>query len=171
MTPSRVTNENGLLDNVLCTTQDKNTVVQFRCRSVPYCIAFTQITKRRAYTKIMDGPRESFYSSIMFFSTAGELLLCVSPRLLFLIRKEQYSSLHLKLHLHHRRTFLNTLVLFLFLKSKNMRRKTSYVAIMILSATDLTVVTIVIQPCFYLSDQSLKFWAHSVVCTAFVLVQ
>ena len=51
----------------------------------------------------MDGPRESFYSSIMFFSTAGELLLCVSPRLLFLIRKEQYSSLHLKLHLRHRR--------------------------------------------------------------------
>ena len=107
----------------------------------------------------MDSPRESFYSSIMFFSTAGELLLCVSPRLLFLIRKEQYSSLHLKLHLHHRRTFLNTMVLFLFLKSKNMRRKNSYVAIMILSATDLTVVTIVIQLCFYLR-QSLKLWAH-----------
>ena len=103
MTPSRVTNENGLLDIVLCTTQGKNTVGQFRCRSVPYCIVFTQLTKRTAYTKIMDGPRESFYSSIMFFSTAGELLLCVSPRLLFLIRKEQYSSLHLKLHLRHRR--------------------------------------------------------------------
>ena len=66
-------------------------------------------------------------------------------------------------------TFLNTMVLFLFLKSKNMRRKTSYVAIMILSATDLTVITIVIQPCFYLR-QSLKFWAHRVVCTAFVLI-
>ena len=56
-------------------------------------------------------------------------------------------------------TFLNTMVLFVFLKSKNLRRKNSYVAIMTLSATDLTVVTIVIQLCFYLR-QSLKLWAH-----------
>ena len=38
-------------------------------------------------------------------------------------------------------TFLNTLVLFVFLKSKNMRQKTGYLSIMILSATDLIVVT------------------------------
>ena len=38
-------------------------------------------------------------------------------------------------------TFLNTLVLFVFLKSKNMRQKSSYFCIMILSATDLIVVT------------------------------
>ena len=38
-------------------------------------------------------------------------------------------------------TFLNTLVLFVFLKSKKMRQKTSYFSIMILSATDLIVVT------------------------------
>ena len=39
------------------------------------------------------------------------------------------------------RNFLNTLVLFVFLKSKNMRQKTGYLSIMILSATDLIVVT------------------------------
>ena len=38
-------------------------------------------------------------------------------------------------------TFLNTMVLFVFLKSKNMRQKNSYFCIMILSATDLIVVT------------------------------
>ena len=38
-------------------------------------------------------------------------------------------------------TFLNTLVLLVFLKSKDMRRKTGYLSIMILSATDLIVVT------------------------------
>ena len=38
-------------------------------------------------------------------------------------------------------TFLNTLVLFVFLKSKKMRQKTSYFSIIILSATDLIVVT------------------------------
>ena len=38
-------------------------------------------------------------------------------------------------------TFLNTMVLFVFSKSKNMRQKTSYFCIMILSATDLLVVT------------------------------
>ena len=167
MTPSRVTNENGLLDIVLCTTQDKNTVVQFRCRSVPYCIAFTQKNKRRAYTKIMDGPRESFNSSIMFFSTTAELLLCVFCSSFV---KNSIAVCILNFIFAIAGTFLNTMVLFLFLKSKNMRRKNSYVAIMILSATDLTVITIVIQPCFYLR-QSLKFWAHRVVCTAFVLIQ
>ena len=39
-------------------------------------------------------------------------------------------------------TFLNTLVLFVFLKSKNMRQKTGYLSIMILSATDLVVTSI-----------------------------
>ena len=38
-------------------------------------------------------------------------------------------------------TSLNTMVLFAFLKSKNMRQKTCYLSIMILSATDLIVVT------------------------------
>ena len=38
-------------------------------------------------------------------------------------------------------TFLNTLVLFVFSKSKKMRQKNSYFFIMILSATDLVVVT------------------------------
>ena len=38
-------------------------------------------------------------------------------------------------------TFLNTLVLLVFLKTKNIRRKTSYFPIMILSATDVIVVT------------------------------
>ena len=40
-------------------------------------------------------------------------------------------------------TFLNTLVLFAFLKSKNMRRKNSYFCILVLSTTDLIVVTTV----------------------------
>ena len=38
-------------------------------------------------------------------------------------------------------TFLNTMVLFVFLKSKSLRQKNSYFCIMILSATDLIVVT------------------------------
>ena len=170
MTPSRVTNENGLFDIVLCTTQGENTVVQFRCGSVPYCIVFTQLTKRRAYTKIMNGPSESFNSSIMFLALlennicASLLVFCSS------FVKSSTAVCILNFIFAIAGTFLNTLVLFLFLKSKNMKRRNSYVAIMILSATDLTVVTIVIQPCFYLR-QSLKFWAHRVVCTAFVLIQ
>ena len=40
-------------------------------------------------------------------------------------------------------TFLNTLVLFVFSKSKKMRQKNSYFFIMILSATDLAAVTTV----------------------------
>ena len=47
-------------------------------------------------------------------------------------------------------TFLNTLVLFVFLKSKNMRQKNSYFSIMILSATDLIVVTSV--PAMFLAN-------------------
>ena len=48
-------------------------------------------------------------------------------------------------------TFFNTVVLFVFLKSKNMRRKTSCFSIMILSATDLIVVTSV--PAVFLGNK------------------
>ena len=104
----------------------------------------------------MDGPRESFNSSIMFFSTTAELLLCVFCSSFV---KNSIAVCILNFIFAIAGTFLNTMVLFVFLKSKNLRRKNSYVAIMTLSATDLTVVTIVIQLCFYLR-QSLKLWAH-----------
>ena len=64
-------------------------------------------------------------------------------------------------------TFLNTLVLFVFLKSKNMRQKSSYFCIMILSATDLIVL--VSLPCSYLV-RSLKFWAHRNAFPGFALL-
>ena len=88
------------------------------------------------------GLHKSFNSSTMFIEN------CSIGKGIFLIRSPSPSYLKsiiavciLNAIFGIVRNFLNTLVLFVFLKSKNMRQKTSYLSIMILSATDLIVVT------------------------------
>ena len=88
------------------------------------------------------GLHESFNSSTMFIEN------CSIGKGIFIIRSPSPSYLKsiiavciLNVIFGIVGTFLNTLVLFVFLKFKNMRQKTGYLSIMILSATDLIVVT------------------------------
>ena len=88
------------------------------------------------------GLHESFNSSTMFIEN------CSIGKGIFMIRSPPPSYLKsiiavciLNVIFGIVGTFLNTMVLFVFLKSRNMRQKTGYLSIMILSATDLIVVT------------------------------
>ena len=88
------------------------------------------------------GLHESFNSSTMFIEN------CSIGKGIFIIRSPSPSYLKsiiavciLNVIFGIVGTFLNTMVLFVFLKSRNMRQKTGYLSIMILSATDLIVVT------------------------------
>ena len=88
------------------------------------------------------GLHESFNSSTMFIEN------CSIAKGIFIIRSPSPSYLKsiiavciLNVIFGIVGTFLNTLVLFVFFKSKNMRQNTGYLSIMILSATDLIVVT------------------------------
>ena len=105
--------------------------------TVLHCIQSNN-QEKSIYVKILDGPRESFNSSIIFF----EHCFCASLTVVgSSIVKSSIALCILNFILDIAGTFLNTMVLFEFLKSKNMRRKPSYVDITILSATDLTVIT------------------------------
>ena len=86
------------------------------------------------------GLHESFNSSTMFIENCSKSHFIIrSPSPSYL--KSIIAVCILNVIFGIDGTFLNTLVLFVFLKSKNMRQKTGYLSIMILSATDLIVVT------------------------------
>ena len=88
----------------------------------------------------MVGPHESFNTSGMFV-THCSMNLSVPHSLPSSYVKCVIAACILIVIFGIVGTFLNTLVLFVFSKSKKMRQKNSYFFIMILSATDLVVVT------------------------------
>ena len=85
-------------------------------------------------------PHESFNSSGMFF-TYCSMNFNVLHSLSSSYVKSVIAACILIVIFGIVGTFLNTLVLFVFSKSKKMRQKNSYFSIMILSATDLVVTT------------------------------
>ena len=88
----------------------------------------------------MVGSHESFNSSGMFFTYCSmNFIILHSPSSSFV--KSSIAVCIVVVIFGIVGTFLNTLVLFVFSKSKKMRGKNSYFFIMILSATDLVVVT------------------------------
>ena len=98
------------------------------------------------------GLQESFISSTMFIENGSKSHFIIrSPSPSYL--KSIIAVCILNVIFGIDGTFLNTLVLFVFLKSKNMRQKTGYLSIMILSATDLIVVTSI--PAVFLTNATL----------------
>ena len=88
----------------------------------------------------MVGPHESFNTSGMFVTHCSmNFIILHSPSSSFV--KSTIAACIFNVIFGIVGTFLNTLVLFVFSKSKKMRQKNSYFFIMILSATDLVVVT------------------------------
>ena len=100
----------------------------------------------------MVGPHESFNSSGMFF-TYCSMNFIVLHSLSSSYVKSVIAVCILIVIFGTVGTFLNTLVLFVFSKSKKMRQKKSYFFIMILSATDLIVVTSI--PAVFLTNATL----------------
>ena len=98
------------------------------------------------------GLQESFISSTMFIENGSKSHFIIrSPSPSYL--KSIIAVCILNVISGIDATFLNTLVLFAFLKSKNMRQKTGYLSIMVLSATDLIVVTTI--PAVFLVNATL----------------
>ena len=88
----------------------------------------------------MVGPHESFNTSGMFVTHCSmNFIILHSPSSSFV--KISITACIFNVIFGIVGTFFNTLVLFVFSKSKKMRQKNSYFFIMILSATDLVVVT------------------------------
>ena len=88
----------------------------------------------------LTGPHESFNSSTMFLKCSNGVGYIIRSSLSSFV-KSRIAVCILNVIFGIVGTYLNILVLFVFLKSKNMRKKSGYFSIMILSTTDLTVVT------------------------------
>ena len=116
----------------------------------------------------MVGLHESFNSSTMFVQNCSKGYFIIrSPSPYF---KSIIAGCILNVVFGIVGTFLNTLVLFVFLKSKNMRQKTGYLSIMILSATDLIVVTTI--PAVFLVNAipEILYWGYRDACTPFFII-